>query len=148
MQGTPRECWHISGLHSDIPRDSTRGRDDQQCALFFDIFLHDEPDFGLNLLHTFHTHQRFLRCSSYVDSKFNTGCYRKCEIKNRKLAGPSLFWHMQEQPPPPPHLPPHALGSVSQFQGHSCSRACGELAPHCALPSLPSPSTHSASERP
>lgn len=56
-----------------------------------DIFLHDVPDFDLNLLHTFNTHQRFLRCSSYADSKFNTGCYRKCEIRNRKLAGPSLF---------------------------------------------------------
>ena len=64
---------------------------------------------------------------------------------SRKLAGPSLFWHMQK--------PPYALGSVSQFQGHSCSRAWGELAPywaphtppvHLHPPAFPPSTTHSS----
>lgn len=48
-----------------------------------------------------------------------------------------------------PPFPPYALGSVSQFQGHSCSRAWRELAPYCAPtpPSTPHPSisTHQPS---
>lgn len=37
--------------------------------------------------------------------------------------------------------PTHSLGSVSQFQGHSCSRAWGELAPYCA-PASHTPPVH------
>lgn len=67
------------------------------------------------------------KCCS-PEKKIKIDCYIKCENCNRKLAGPSLFWHMQK--------PPYAQGSVSQFQGHSCSRAWGELAPYCA-PHIP-----------
>lgn len=53
--------------------------------------------------------------------------------------------------------PPYAQGSVSQFHEHSCSRAWGELAPHCAphnppvhLPpsTLPPSTSHSSSHLP
>lgn len=83
------------------------------------------------------------------EQKFKIDCYIKCENCNRKLAGPSLFWHMQK--------PPYAQGSVSQFQGHSCSRAWGELAPYCAPhnppvhlhpPTFPPSTTHSSTHSP
>lgn len=35
--------------------------------------------------------QRSRACCSHADTKFNTGWWRKCEIRKRKLAGPSLF---------------------------------------------------------
>lgn len=107
-----------------------------------DIFLHDVPVFDLNLLHTFNTHPRFLRCSPYADTKFNTGSYRKCEIRNRKLAGPSLFWHMQEQPPPPPPPTP-CMGICQSVSGAQLQQGMWRISPplcpplHLHPPTLP-----------
>lgn len=38
------------------------------------------------------------QCCRSPERKFKMDCYIKCENCNRKLAGPSLFWHMQKPP--------------------------------------------------
>lgn len=108
----------------------------------FDIFLLYSP------LYTF-THPCIPHMPILCRYKVKYWLLEKVWNQEQEVSRPLTVLTYAGTPPPFPN----AWGTVSQLQGHSCSRACGELAPYCALPppllpSLPSPPTHSAPERP